>query len=167
MHPRQCDSVNRMANLPQFHEWVSQRTKEDQSQSAGEAGEAGAGATPREAAPDYKETGDAEAAMAMASTGGRRNRVLPEPPAPSRGTSLTTLFQNSLDDWNAQIKDVPTDELLKDGSMCAAAWSLSLESIRIIGGKGEDRHRHRHRHRHRCQYWCPYLQLAGSRSSHS
>ena len=25
MHPRQCDSINRMANLPQFYEWVADR----------------------------------------------------------------------------------------------------------------------------------------------
>ena len=113
MHPRQCDSINRMANLPQFHEWVAARLKEDKT-----LGKGGTPGLPPAEAGMQDVAGAPE--EAMTSTGGRQSRVHPEPPEMSRGTSLSTIFQNTMDDWEQMIKDVPTDELLKDGSMCVA-----------------------------------------------
>ena len=119
-----------MANLPQFHEWVTQRIKEDQAPNADFA------PTPRPG--ESKALTSQESAGgtgAVTETGARRNRIVPEPPEEAStatrqsrvsSTSLATMFQQSLDEWNDQMNEVKTDELLKDGSMYAAAHSPRL-----------------------------------------
>ena len=75
MHPRQCDSIDRMAHLPQFHDWVAERLFKGKPADSTSA--------------DFTDDIEAGGASATsAGTGGRRNRIAPSPPSPGAGDAV-------------------------------------------------------------------------------
>ena len=94
MHPRLCDSINRMANLPQFYEWVNERGK----------------------VPGSKKDGASRPGSADAS----RARIDPEGTKKSLKKvqlTLKQIFSKSIQEWNKELPEMKTDDLLGDSSI--------------------------------------------------
>ena len=130
MHPRCCDSINRMGHLPQFYDWLAKENVEgvEEDNGAGVTGDKpskrpsiGAKAkgplfasakiepapeTEHEEAPDTPEIG-------------RPQRVPPPPPPPplEKSARVVSILNKSCEDWRSELEEIDTDEKLGDGSI--------------------------------------------------
>ena len=137
MHPRQLDSIHRMAHLPQFYEWVQM-----QIDKSGETAQTVLNAVAKiggSTSPTKKSRSHAEAvqssvvarystATIAAASGdgtpirsselqtGLSNRNGTELPT-GEGVTLNKLMQATMPQWRSMMDAVNTDELLGDGSI--------------------------------------------------
>ena len=94
MHPRLCDSINRMANLPQFYEWVNERGKVPVSKKDGAS-----------------RPGSADASRARIDPEGTKKGL-------KKGKlTLKQIFSKTIQDWNKELPEMKTDDLLGDSSI--------------------------------------------------
>ena len=104
MHPRQLDSINRMANLPQFHEWVAQQTGDGGKKSKADSA-AVATAPPVDGAEGRRRALLTKFKLAGLNVMG------------GKGIKLKALLHLSMKQWRDELPSVDTDEMLGDGSI--------------------------------------------------
>ena len=166
MHPRQCDSINKMHNLPQFHEWV-----EEQSGHAAANDEAPL--PPVAPPPDRRPSRETPLASLMSprksdeggGVGGTPvlfDKAAPKVSTPSKwgavrqevaspGTVLkrrmSDVVKQTMDDWGDELNAMNTDAALGDGSInnliftkLKDVFSALLDAANLAGARQSHAH---------------------------